>query len=95
MSMVRPTEVGDVVEVVTDVDALPVTDGVEAVSELDDVEGVSGVGVPPEHAPSIRAAAAANTAGPNHAGEPPDACRRPDLRRRIPLCSVRHSATRD
>ena len=70
MSMVRPTEVGDAVEVVTDVDVLLVADGVEAVASST-MSRAAGVGVPPEHAASVRAAATATTAGPNHAGDHP------------------------
>jgi hypothetical protein len=57
MAMVRPDEVLDVVEVVADTDVLLVVDGV-VVAELDVVDGAGGVGVPLEHAASVRAAAA-------------------------------------
>ncbi|HEY7987942.1 MAG TPA: hypothetical protein VIE19_01910 [Lapillicoccus sp.] len=61
--MVRPAEVGDVVEVVEVVaDVLLVVDGADVVAEPDDVEGGAGVGVPPEQAASVRAAAAATAA---------------------------------
>jgi hypothetical protein len=83
MSMVRPAEVGDVAEVVDVVEVvagagLLVADGVDDVGALDEVVGAEGVAVPPEHAASVSAAAVATA---------------PMLRRRIPLCSVRRSAT--
>jgi hypothetical protein len=59
MSMVRPAEVGDVVNVVADADGLLVLDGAEIVDEVD---GVAGIGVPPEQAASVRAAAAVTAA---------------------------------
>ena len=62
MSMVRPDEVGDVVEVVADADVPLVVDDAEVVAELDEVDGVAGVGVPPEHAASATAAAATTAA---------------------------------